>query len=325
MRDITRELLEAQELNKSDDVVKGLQEKLNTVYDDFYKKYGLIHSQTNKRYFSEDVSYNLVAGLEKKIDKNKLVEKSDIFTKRTICPPKAVEQVETAMEALTLSIAEKARVDFSYMGKLTGMTEDELKLDLTGEIFKVPHTENDYQTASEYLSGDIRAKLKIAEEVAEYDADFNINVSSLKAVMPEPLKAGDIDVKIGATWIDPKYYDQFMYELLQTPNYQCSDKPQSRWHKSALIAAEYSEHSGSWYISNKSTDRSVLATQKYGSHRMNAYEIMEHILNLKEPKIYKTIEVPDGMGDVKEKRVVDIDATRVVQRKAEDIRKAFKG
>jgi N12 class adenine-specific DNA methylase len=325
MRDITRELLEAQELNKPDDVVKGLQERLNTVYDDFYKKYGLIHSQTNKRYFSEDVSYNLVAGLEKKIDKNKLVEKSDIFTKRTICPPKAVEQVETAMEALTLSIAEKARVDFAYMSKLTGMTEDELKHDLTDEIFKVPHTENDYQTASEYLSGDIRAKLKIAEEVAEYDADFNINVSSLKAVMPEPLKAGDIDVKIGATWIDPKYYDQFMYELLQTPNYQRSDKPQSRWHKSALITAEYSEHSGSWHISNKSTDRSVLATQKYGSHRMNAYEIMEHILNLKEPKVYKTIEVPDGMGDVKEKRVVDIDATRVVQRKAEDIRKAFKG
>ena len=180
LRDLTRELIEAQELDKPDSVIKDLQAKLNEVYDDFYKKYGLIHSQTNKRYFSEDVSYNLVAGLEKSYDKTELKEKSDIFTKRTIVPPKAVEHVDTALEALTLSIAEKARVDFEYMGKLTGMTEDELKHDLTGEIFKIPHTENEYQTASEYLSGDIRKKLREAEEIAEYDPDFNINVSALK-------------------------------------------------------------------------------------------------------------------------------------------------
>ena len=198
LRDLTRELIEAQELDKPDSVIKDLQAKLNEVYDDFYKKYGLIHSQTNKRYFSEDVSYNLVAGLEKSYDKTELKEKSDIFTKRTIVPPKAVEHVDTALETLTLSIAEKARVDFEYMGKLTGMTEDELKHDLTGEIFKIPHTENEYQTASEYLSGDIRKKLREAEEIAEYDPDFNINVSALKQAMPEPLKAGDIDIKLGA-------------------------------------------------------------------------------------------------------------------------------
>ena len=324
LRDTTRDLLEAQELDKSDSVITDLQKQLNTSYDNFYKKYGLIHSQTNKRYFSEDISYNLVAGLEKSYDKNVLKEKSDIFTKRTIIPPKAVDHVETALEALTLSVSEKAQIDFEYMEKLTGMTEDELKHDLTGEIFKVPHTVNDYQTASEYLSGDIRAKLREAEEIAEYDADFNINVSALKSVMPEPLKAGDIDVKIGATWLDPKYYEQFMYELLQTPQFQQSNSPAARWNKSSIIGVEYSDHSNSWHISNKSSDKSVLATQKYGSHKMNAYDILEHILNLKEPKVYKTIEVPDDLGDVKEKRIVDIDATRVVQRKAEDIRKAFK-
>ena len=324
LRDTTRDLLTAQELDKPDSVIKDLQTKLNTAYDDFYKKYGLIHSQSNKRYFGDDVSYNLVAGLEKDYDKTKLKAKSDIFTKRTIVPPKAVEHVDTALEALTLSVAEKAKVDFEYMGKLTGMTEDELKHDLVGEIFKVPHTENTYQTASEYLSGDIRQKLRIAEEVAEYDADFNINVSALKKAMPEPLKAGDIDIKLGAAWLDPKYYEQFLYELLQTPAYQRSDSPAARWNKSAVIGVEYSEHTNSFYVSNKSSDRSVLATQKYGSHKMNAYDIFEHILNLQDPKVYKTVEVPDGLGDTKEKRVVDVDATRVVQRKADDMRKAFK-
>lgn len=324
LRDLTRELIEAMELDKPDAVIKDLQAKLNVAYDDFYKKFGLIHSQTNKRYFAEDVSYNLVAGLEKSYDKTKLLEKSDIFTKRTIVPPKAVEHVDTALEALTLSIAEKARVDFEYMSGLTGMTEDELKHDLTGEIFKIPHTENEYQTASEYLSGDIRKKLREAEEIAEYDPDFNINVSALKQAMPEPLKAGDIDIKLGAAWLDPKYYEQFMYELLQTPAYQRSDSPSARWNKSAIVGVEYSVHANSFHVSNKSSDRSVLATQKYGTHKMNAYDIFEHLLNLQEPKVYKTIEVPDGLGDTKEKRVVDIDATRVVQRKADDIRKAFK-
>lgn len=195
LRDLTRELIEAMELDKPDSVIKDLQAKLNVAYDDFYKKYGIIHSQTNKRYFSEDVSYNLVAGLEKSYDKTKLLAKSDIFTKRTIVPPKAVDHVDTALEALTLSVAEKARVDFAYMSGLTGMTKDELKRDLTGAIFKIPHTENEYQTASEYLSGDIRKKLCEAEEIAEYDPDFNINVSALKQAMPEPLKAGDIAQK----------------------------------------------------------------------------------------------------------------------------------
>ena len=228
------------------------------------------------------------------------------------------------MEALTLSVAEKAKVDFDYMSCLTGMTEDELKHDLQGEIYKVPHTENTYQTASEYLSGDIRAKLKIAEEIAEYDGDFAVNVNALKQAVPTPLKAGDIDVKLGATWIDPKYYEQFMYETFQTPRDNRADVKHFAWQRPKLITAEYSEHSGNWHIDNKSQDRSVITTQQFGSREMNAYDIMEHLLNLKEPKIYKTIEVPDGMGDVKEKRVVDIDATRVVQKKADKIKAEFK-
>ncbi|MCM1530412.1 MAG: DEAD/DEAH box helicase family protein, partial [Alistipes sp.] len=158
------------------------------------------------------------------------------------------------------------------------------------------------------------------------DADFNINVSALKNAMPEPLKAGDIDVKIGAAWLDPKYYEQFMYELLQTPPHQRSNSPAAHWSRAAVIGVEYSEHSNSFHVNNKSADRSVLATQKFGSHKMNAYDIFEHILNLQEPKVYKTIEVPDpeNFGETKEKRVVDIDATRVVQRKADAIRTAFK-
>lgn len=324
LRDTTRELLEAQELNKPDSVIQELQAKLNTVYDNFYEKYGLLHSQSNKRYFSDDISYNLVAGLEKKFDKNKLEEKSDIFTKRTIQPPKAVEHVETALEALTLSVAETAGVDFDYMSKLTGMTEAELKKDLIGEIYKIPHTENTYQTASEYLSGDIRQKLMVAEEAASYDSDFNINVNALKNAMPEPLKAGDIDVKIGATWLNPQYYEQFLYETLQTPRSNRSDLNHFAWQRARLITAEYSEHTGSWHINNKNQDNSVISRQQYGSRHMNAYEIMEHLLNLKEPKVYKTIEVPDGIGDTKEKRVVDIDATRVVQKKAEKLKKSFK-
>ncbi|MDE5872091.1 MAG: hypothetical protein K2H22_09140, partial [Muribaculaceae bacterium] len=218
----------------------------------------------------------------------------------------------------------KARVDFEYMSNLTGMTEDELKHDLSVEIFNIPQTENTYQTASEYLSGDIRQKLKTAEETAEYDSDFNINVNALKAAMPEPLKAGDIDVKIGATWIDPKYYEQFMYEILQTPKNNRNDVNHFAWQRTKPITAEYSEHSNTWHISNKSQDRSVIAMQQYGSKKMGSYDIFEHLLNLKEPKVYKTIEVPDGMGDVKEKRVVDIDATRVVQKKADKIKAEFK-
>lgn len=324
LRDITRELLTAQELDKPDSEIKALQEKLNTVYDDFYKHFGLLHNKTNKRLFSEDVSYNLVLSLEKEIDRDKLVAKSDLFFKRTIRSPKPIEHVETAVEALTLSAAEKACVDFDYMSELTGMTESELKKELEGQIFKIPHTLNTYQTASEYLSGDIRAKLNQAQEAAEYDSDFNINVTALKQAMPTPLKAGDIDVKLGAAWVSPEIYQQFIYELLQTPNEFRADIKHGLWSRTKPISLEYSEAVGMFRFANKRQDMSVNSTKNFGTKKMNAYEIMEQILNLKDPKIYKTVEVYDKYGEPKEKRVVDVEATRVVQKKADKIRSEFK-
>ena len=321
LRDCTRELLTAQEQNKPDNEIKGLQEQLNTLYDDFYKKYGLLHSKTNKRYFSEDVSYNLVSTLEKAFDKDKLLEKSDIFTKRTIRPAKAATHVDSAMEALALSAAEKACVDFAYMQSLTGMTKDELLNDLHGEIFLVPFSVDMYQTASEYLSGDIRQKLKTAQEAAETDSRFAINVAALEKVMPEPLKAADIEVRLGAAaWIDPKIYQQFMYETFGTPNDKRDRGTSSLWRWSKPIKVEYSEVTGTYRIQNKRADMSVTATKTFGTSRMNAYEITEHLLNLKDPKIYKTVLDDEG----KEKRVIDPDATRIVQSKADKIKAEFK-
>ena len=321
LRDCTRELLTAQEQNKPDSEIKDLHEQLNTLYDDFYKKYGLLHSKTNKKYFSEDISYNLVASLEKAFDKDKLLEKSDIFTKRTIRPAKAVTHVDSAMEALALSAAEKACVDFAYMQSLTGMTKDELLNDLHGEIFLVPFSVDMYQTASEYLSGDIRQKLNAAQEAAETDSRFAINVAALEKAMPEPLKAADIEVRLGAAaWIDPKIYQQFMYERFGTPNDKRDRGTNSLWRWAKPIKVEYSEVTGTYRIQNKRADMSVTATKTFGTNRMNAYEITEHLLNLKDPKIYKTVLDEEG----KEKRVIDPDATRIVQSKAEKIKAEFK-
>ena len=320
LRDTTRELLTAQELDKPDDVIKVLQQRLNAQYDTFYKKYGLLHSQTNKRIFHEDVSYNLVLTLEKAWEKDKLLEKSDIFTKRTIKPPKAVDYVETAMEALALSSAEKACVDLSYMQSLTGMSQEDLLSELNGEVYLDPKS-GTYQTASEYLSGDIHQKLTIAMEAAEKDSRFAENVTALQNALPEPLKAADIEIKIGAAWLDPKIYERFIYETFQTPDMIRSDKPHNFWHRAKdNLTVEYAESTGTFFIQNKSADRSVMTTQTFGSKHKNAYEIMEMLLNLKEPKVTKIITDDEG----KEKRVVDMDATRVVQRKAEKIRAAWK-
>lgn len=322
LRDCTRELLSAQEQNRSDLEIKSLQERLNNVYDDFYKKYGLLHSQSNKRYFREDISYNLVATLEKSYDKDKLLEKSDIFTKRTIKPAISVNHVDTAIEALTLSVAEKAKVDFAYMESLTDMPKEILINELKGDIYPVPFSDGEYQTASEYLSGDIRKKLSIAETAAEKDSLFKTNVSALEKALPEPLKAGDIDAKIGATWIDPKYYEQFMYETFDTPNMnRTTNTSYHFWQKPKQIKVEYSPVANAYNISNKRADKSVKVTKNYGTEKVNAYEIMESLLNLKDPKVTKL--VPDPNNPDKDKRVVDIEATKLAQKKADKIRSAF--
>ena len=321
LRDCTRELISAQEQDRPDSEIKALQDKLNVLYDKFYEKYGLLHSQTNKRYFREDISYNLVATLERRFEKDKLLEKSDIFTKRTIKPAKAIESVDTAMEALTLSIAERARVDLDYMQGLTDMPKETLIAELKGEIYPVPFADGEYQTASEYLSGDIRAKLDIARSAAEKDGRFSENVEALEKAMPLPIKAGDIDVKIGATWIDPKYYEQFMYETFGTPQVNRSDYKAPFWQKPKAVTVEFSPVANAFSISNKRVDRSVAATKKYGTEKANAYEIMESLLNLREPKITMLIQDPNDPD--KKKRVVDVEATKLAQKKAEKIKEAF--
>lgn len=323
LRDTVRELLRVQADDRPESEIKAVQQKLSVQYDDFYKKYGLLHSRKNRQVLRDDCSYNLLLTLEKEFDKDKLIAKSDIFTKRTVRPSKPIEHVDTALEALTISMAETAKVDLAYMSKLTDMSEEMLISELKGEIFLVPDT-NTYQSASEYLSGDIRQKLDIAENYAEKDSRFAENVEALQAAMPEPLKAGDIDVKIGAAWIPKELYQQFMYELFQTPRENREDVKKAFWVKPKNITVDYSEHTNTWHIENKRADSSVLSRRDFGTKNMSAYEIMEQLLNLKEPKVYKSETYLDLNGNEKERRVVDIKATKIVQQKAAKIKQAFK-
>lgn len=323
LRDTVRELLRVQADDKPENEIKAVQQKLSSQYDDFYKKYGLLHSRKSRQVLRDDCSYNLLLTLEKEFDKDKLIEKSDIFTKRTVRPSKPIEHVDTALEALAISMAETAKVDLEYMSKLTDMSQELLIAELKGEIFLVPNT-GEYQPASEYLSGDIRQKLDIAAAYAESDSRFAENVTALEKAMPEPLKAGDIDVKIGATWIPKELYQQFMYELFQTPRENREDVKKAFWVKPKNITVDYSEHTNTWHIENKKADSSVLSRRDFGTKNMSAYEIMEQLLNLKEPKVYKSETYLDLNGNEKERRVVDIKATKIVQQKAAKIKQAFK-
>lgn len=323
LRDTVRELLKVQADDRPENEIKAVQQKLSVQYDDFYKKYGLLHSRKNRSVLRDDCSYNLLLTLEKDFDKDKLIAKSDIFTKRTVRPSKPIEHVDTALEALTISMAETAKVDLAYMSKLTDMSEEMLISELKDEIFLDPDT-NTYQSASEYLSGDICQKLDIAAAYAESDSRFAENVTALEKAMPEPLKAGDIDVKIGATWIPKELYQQFIYETFQTPRENREDVKKAFWVKPKNITVDYSEHTNTWHIENKRADASVISTRDYGSRKMNAYEIMEQLLNLKEPKVYKPETYIDLNGNEKERRVVDIKATKIVQQKAAKIKQSFK-
>lgn len=323
LRDTVRELLKVQADDRPENEIKAVQQKLSVQYDDFYKKYGLLHSRKSRQVLRDDCSYNLLLTLEKEFDKDKLIAKSDIFTKRTVRPSKPIEHVDTALEALAISMTETAKVDLEYMSKLTDMSQELLIAELKGEIFLVPNT-GEYQSASEYLSGDIRQKLDIAANFAETDSRFAENVTSLEKAMPEPLKAGDIDVKIGATWIPKELYQQFMYELFQTPRENREDVKKAFWVKPKNITVDYSEHTNTWHIENKRADSSVLSRRDFGTKNMSAYEIMEQLLNLKEPKVYKSETYLDLNGNEKERRVVDIKATKIVQQKAAKIKQAFK-
>ena len=332
IRDTLRELLEVQQHDNNDAEVEQLQHRLNTIYDNFYDKYGLIHSRYNRNILGFDGAYPLVASLEQDYDKNVLIQKSDIFTQRVNIPKPQIEHIDTASEALAVCVAEKGHIDFGYMSELTDIDKKSLEDSLrnSGEIYPVPmHTENEnneyiYQTASEYLSGDIYNKLDIAETYAAVDSIYNANVTALKAALPTPLKAGDIDVNLGATWIAPEYYEKFMYKLFETPLFNRSDGI----FKNDKISVEYSEYSGKWFISNKAADKSVTVTKTYGAYGYSAYQILEAALNLTEPKVYKNKLDENGQTMFDKNgtpiRVIDVPATQVVQQKANKIRREFK-
>lgn len=327
IRDTVRDLLAIQQKNEPnvDDKIHDLQIKLNALYDNFNAKYGLINNAYNKQLFRKDVSFPLMLSLEEVKD-NKLLRKSDIFTKRTIRVPEVVEKVDTPLEALSLSVVEKGKVDLDYMSSLTDMSKEAIIDKLKGEIYPVPELSTDdniiYQTASEYLSGDIYAKISVAEIEAKNNNIYYDNISALKSAAPTPLKAGDIDIQLGATWIPIEYYQQFMYELFQTPNENRADRPaRYSWQmkKKQDITIDYSSHTGRWNISNKSVDRSVTVTKTYGTEKRNAYAILESILNLQNPKVNKII-----WENGEKKTELDIEATKVAEQRASQIAEAFR-
>ena len=318
VRDACRAVINAQMDGCSDETLSELQGKLNREYDSFSRRFGRINDPQNARAFDEDSSYYLICGLENIDAHHNFLGKSDMFTKRTIQQDIVPTSVETAQEALLLSMSEKARVDMDYMSSLTGKTEEELFSELKGEIFKVPsqtpaggaERRAEYQTADEYLSGNVRQKLMMAKFFAEDNPEFVDNVKALEAAQPEPLKATEIDVRLGSTWVPPQYIEQFTHELLQTPGY-VRDK----------ISVSYSEQTSAWNISGKRLDvGNVLANTTYGTKDINAYSIIEETLNLKTVKIFQTVKDSDG----KERRVIDSEATTLAQQKQEEIKNKFK-
>lgn len=311
LRDCTQQLISMQmDEDMPDTPIQNQQAELNRLYDSFSQRFGLINDRANRLTFSEDSSYYLLCALEILDDENKLKRKADMFSKRTIQPYKAPERVDTAAEALAVSIAEKACVDLAYMSKLSGKGADELTSDLQGVIFKDP-TNNLWQTADEYLSGNVRKKLKIAEFAAEGNPAFTVNVEALRQVQPKDLEAQEIEVRLGATWIDKEYFQQFMWEVLETPGY-LQDK----------ITIDYSAHTAEWHINSKNavSNSDVAAYSTYGTDRANAYKILEDSLNLRDVRIYDTVEEADGS----KKRVFNAKETTLVAQKQQALREAFK-
>lgn len=315
IRDCTRNLIELQADDYPEEDIKAAQELLNAKYDNFTAKYGLINSRANKSAFSDDSSFALVSALEILGDEGQLERKADIFFKRTIMPHKPITQVDTASEALAVSIGEKACIDMEYMQSLTGKEENELFNDLKGVIFLNPLYEGNnenlskYFTADEYLSGNVREKLAIARNSAKVDSRFNINVEALEKVQPEDLTASEISVRLGSTWLPVDIVQQFIYEFLNTPGYA----------KSSIIV-HYSKYTGEWSIDGKSYDRSnVKAYNTYGSARINAYRIIEETLNLKDVRIFDYVEDIDG----NRKAVLNKKETAIAQSKQELIKQGF--
>ncbi len=317
LRDCVQELIDLQmDAAVPDSTIREKQAELNSLYDSFSSKYGLINDRANRLAYADDSSYYLLCALEVIDEDGKLERKADMFTKRTIKPHQAVAVVDTASEALAVSISEKACVDMDYMSRLTGKTKEELAGELQGVIFRVPEQlEQDgtphYVTADEYLSGNVRRKLRQAQRAAQQDPSFAVNVEALTAAQPKDLDASEIEVRLGATWIDKEYIQQFMYETFDTPFYLQRN-----------IEVNYTPFTAEWQITGKSSvsQNNVAAYTTYGTSRANAYKILEDSLNLRDVRIYDTVEDADG----RERRVLNAKETTLAAQKQQAIRDAFK-
>ncbi len=309
LRDCTRRLIDAQINNATDDDIHQRQDELNRTYDDFTARYGLISDRANNQVFSSDSSYYLLCSLEILDDKGKLKRKADMFTKRTIRQSKPVEHVDTAMEALAVSISEKAGVDLPFMAGLTGKAENVLADELTGAIFRLPEAPDTFVTADAYLSGNVREKLRAARTAALQDNQFAVNVQALENAQPKDLDASEIDVRLGATWLDPATIQQFMVETFSVP-YRFRD----------IVQVRFSPMTAEWNISGKTRlSSTVAASVTYGTDRANAYRILEDTLNLRDVRIYDTVE--DAAG--RETRVLNQKETTLAQQKQQAIKDAF--
>ena len=310
IRDITNELIQCQMEEGSDEQITKLQGKLNEEYDTFTAKYGLLSSNANKRAFSQDSSYCLLTSLEFLDDKGELKRKADIFSKRTIRRAETVTSVDTASEALAVSIGERAGVDLSYMSQLSGKTEEELTEELAGVIFKNPIGEK-WEPSDEYLSGNVREKLQTAKQFAEDHPEYQVNVQYLEQVQPKDLDASEIEARLGATWISEDCITRFMSETFHTPRYYIGSK----------VKVQYAEVTGQWNVMGKNVDSygNALVTSTYGTQRANAYRLLEDALNLRDTKIYDTVQDADG-----EHRELNRKETMLAQQKQELIKEEFK-
>ena len=310
IRDCTQELIRLQLEDYPDEQIHSRQKQLNDLYDSFAKDYGRIYSKTNKRAFHQDSSYCLLCSLEKQDEEGNFLGKADMFTKRTIKKAEVVTSVDTASEALAVSLAEKAAIDFEYMSELSGKDEDTLIEELTGIIFKNPLSE-EWETADAYLSGNVRNKLEVAETFAKNEPMYAVNVEALKRVQPRELDASEIEVRIGATWIEPRFIEDFMREVFETPEHLLNRD---------VIKIQYSNVTGQWNVKGKNADYgNSLVNMTYGTSRRNAYQILEDSLNLKDSRVYDII-VEDG----KEKRVLNKKETTIAAQKQDAMREAFR-
>ncbi|OCN01008.1 hypothetical protein A7X67_01490 [Clostridium sp. W14A] len=316
LRDCTRKLIDQQLHGADDTEIQASQKQLNTLYDSFTKKYGLINSAGNRRAFEQDSSYSLLCSLEIIDEDGNLERKADMFTKRTIRQQTIVTSVETASEALTVSLSERAGVDLDYMQKLTGFSQDKIISDLQGVIFQDPKAEIasrfQWVTADEYLSGNVRKKLEIASEAAKRNPKFSINAATLEKIQPKELTASEISVRLGANWIEPEYIDQFLYKTFETPLSLQNEKG---------IRTRYSPVSGVWNISGKGSDswNNVQVYTTYGTSRINAYKILKDTLNMKAVKVFDKKIGPDG----KEHQELNPKETTLAQQKQDAIKEAF--